>query len=88
MGIGVPTEEEMSALPDPKPMDATVPFLTDTDPFWLDEPQPAPLKFDENAMDWSYLKPTSLTKEMSDRDGVANWEEGQDGNLPISSTQH
>ena len=59
----------------------------------LDEPQPAPLKFDENAMDWSYLKPTSLTKEMSDRHGDANWVEGQEGNtyatcLLISSTQH
>ena len=34
MDIGIPTEEEMSALPDPKPMDTTVPFLTDTDPLY------------------------------------------------------
>ena len=85
MGIGIPTEKEMSALPDPKPMDTTVPLLTDTDPLQLDESQPAPLKFDEIAMDQSYLEPAPLTKEMSDRNGVSNWVEGQHGNMQLAS---
>ena len=85
MGIGIPTEEEMSALPDPEPMDTKAPLLTNTDPLQLDESQPAPLKFDEIAMDWSYIEPAPLTKEMSDRHGVSNWVEGQDGNMQLAS---
>ena len=85
MDIGIPTEEEMSALPDPEPMDTTAPLLTDTDPLQLDESDnQGPLKFDEDAMDWSYLEPAPLTKEMSGRHGVANWVEDQDGKMQLS----
>ena len=77
MGIEIPTEEEMSALPDPEPMDTT-------DPLQLNESQPAPLKFDEDAMDWSYLEPASLTKEMNNRHGLAHWVEGQDGKMQLA----
>ena len=54
MGIGIPTEEEMPALPDPE-------LMVTTDSLQLNELKPVPLKFDEDAMDWSIQRSPNNT---------------------------